>query len=214
VLARRSFAQSVQLDPHDARTMGFLASAEMGEGAIEHDERLTRQGYFRMLDAITMWPAFNKFTGGYVLSTAPVASSQFRQALDWQWDNIDICIGAKIDRAHPDFTKYTAQVKDTRACLDTWKAPHNAEGFFLNMGDMLVRAGDWQRAQLIYADAKLFPGWRTWPYAALLEERIRSAHANVARFRDSEHDPDPRTGYMNTSALSCMGCHQDESLAR
>jgi hypothetical protein len=133
ILARRYFDESVQLNPSDARTRGFLASALMGEGAIERDERLTRTGYFTI-------------------------------------------------------------------------APHNAEGFFLNMGDMLVKSGDWRTAQTMYGNAKLVLEYSSWPFAAVLDERIRSAELNVARF--SGHDPNPRTGMMGDSAFSCMACHQ------
>jgi hypothetical protein len=81
LLARRYFDESVQLNPSDPRTQGFLASAMLGEGSIQHDERLVRRGYFKMLDAIAAWPAFNLFTAGYVVSGAPARSSSF--ARDW-----------------------------------------------------------------------------------------------------------------------------------
>ncbi len=206
LLARRYFDESVRLNPSDARAMGFLASAMMGEGSIQHDERLVRSGYFQMLDAITAWPAFNLFTAGYVVSGAPVGSSQFREGLEWEWRDLDACVGHPIDRAHPDFTALMSQVKDVRACLNTSIAPHNAEGFFLNMGDMLVKSGDWHTAQTMYANAKLLPEYATWPFAPVIDERIRAAEQNVARF--SGHDPNPRTGMMGDSALSCMACHQ------
>ena len=38
-----------------------------------------------------------------------------------------------------------------RACWNSRIAPHNLEGFFLNMGDMLVKSGDWSGPG--YADA-------------------------------------------------------------
>jgi hypothetical protein len=206
LLARQYFDESVRLNPSDARTLGFLASALMGEGAIQHDERLTRTGYFTMLDAIKAWPAFNLFTGGYVLSGAPVQSSRFREGLEWEWRDLNACVGHPIDRAHPDFTALLSKVKDVRACLNTSIAPHNAEGFFLNMGDMLVKSGDWRTAQTMYGNAKLVPEYSTWPFAAVLDERIRTAEINVARF--SGPDPNPRTGMMGDSAFSCMACHQ------
>jgi len=64
---------------------------------------------------------------------------------------------------------YTAPKK--RVCWNSWIAPHNFEGFFLNLGDMLVKAGDWQTAQKIYANAKLPKEYATWKYQAVLEER-------------------------------------------
>ena len=146
LLARRYFEESVRLNPSDARTLGFLASATMGEGSIQQDERLERTGYFEMLDAIKAWPAFNLFTAGYVVSGAAVGSSQFHEGLEWEWRDLDACVGQTIDRTHPDLSALMSRVKDVRACLNTSIAPHNAEGFFLNMGDMLVKSGDWQTA--------------------------------------------------------------------
>ncbi len=206
LVSRRYFEEAVRLDESDPRTLGFLASARMGEGAIEGDERLQRTGYFTMRDAIKAWPAFNLFTAGYVESGLPRASSHFREALEWEWRDLDVCTSVHVDRRNPDLTQLIDKVKDRRACLDTWIAPHNGEGFFLNMGDMLVKSGDWQTARKIYANAKLLPAYSKWPFAALLEERIQNAPANVARFNG--YDPDPRTGMMGNSAFSCMACHQ------
>jgi hypothetical protein len=205
-LSRKFFEEAVQLDPTDARLLGFLASARMGEGTIEHDERLSRLGYFTMLKAIKAWPAFNYFTAGYVMSGQPGDSKLFHEALDWQWRNLDACTKAHVNRTTGDLSALMANVTDRRACLNTWIAPHNGEGFFLNMGDMLVKSGDWNLAQKIYADAKLLPEYGAWKFAPVLEDRIRDAQANVARF--SGKDPDPRTGLMNSSAFSCMVCHQ------
>jgi hypothetical protein len=206
LLARRYFAEAVRLDGSDPRTLGFLASAMTGEGSIQGDERLVREGYFTMLDAIKAWPAFNLFTAGYVMSSLPALSTQFREGLEWQWRDLEVCAGERIDRAHPAFARYFAQVKDRHACLNTWVAPHNVEGFFLNMGDMLVKAGDWQTAQVIYANARLSRDYAAWKFVAVLEDRIRNARQNVARFDGT--DANPRSGLMINSSFSCMACHQ------
>lgn len=84
-------------------------------------------------------PEFNLFTGGYVFSRLPADSPQFQEGLAWQWRTLDHCI----------------EEGKKRACWNSWIAPHNLEGFFLNMGDMLVKSGDWQMAQKIYANARL-----------------------------------------------------------
>lgn len=119
---------------------------------MHSDEKLTRQGYFMLKDAIEAWPEFNLFTAGYVMSRLPADSPQLREGLEWEWQNLDICIGEKLDRANPDYTRYMSMETregPKRACWNSWIAPHNLEGFFLNMGDMLVKAGDWQTAQKI-----------------------------------------------------------------
>jgi hypothetical protein len=93
-----------------------------------------------------------------------------------------------------------------RACWNSWIAPHNFEGFFLNMGDMLVKAGDWQTAQKIYANAKLSKEYASWKYQPVLEDRISQAQSNVASFNALNETAKPRM--MINSEFSCMVCHQ------
>ena len=209
-LARRYFAEAAKLDPSDARVQGFLAGHTLIEGNLHKDEKLTREGYFMMLDAVKAWPEFNMFTGGFVFSRLPADSPRFRQGLEWQWRTLDICIGGKLDRANPDYTPYMGLETRTgkkRACWNSWIAPHNLEGFFLNMGDMLVKAGDWRTAQKIYANAKLPKEYATWKYQVSLDERIAQAEANVARFRAAAPSPGPRM--MIDSEFACMACHRE-----
>src|SRR5688572_15828182 len=52
MLARRYFQEAVKLDPSDARYLGFLAGHTIAEGNLHKDEKLTREGYFMLLDAI------------------------------------------------------------------------------------------------------------------------------------------------------------------
>jgi hypothetical protein len=210
IVARRYFQEAVNLDPSDARYLGFLAGHTLAEGTLHKDERLKRQGYFMMLDAIKAWPEFNLFTGGYVFSRLPAESPQFREGLEWQWQTLDICIEGRLDRANPDYTHYMA--KETtegkkRVCWNSWIAPHNLEGFFLNMGDMLVKSGDWQTAQKIYANAKLSRTYATWRYRSVLEERIDRAKEHIVLFNAPDGVPSARM--MINSAFSCTACHQD-----
>jgi hypothetical protein len=205
VLARKYFQEAVRLDPSDARYLGFLGGTTLMEANIHQDAKLTRQGYYTLRSASKAWPEFNLFTGGYVMSRQPAESPRFREGLEWEWRNLDVCVGEKIDRQNPDYAKYmhlsTTQGRK-RVCWNSWIAPHNLEGFFLNMGDMLVKAGDVRTAKKIYANARLTPEFRTWRYAGVLEARIRDAEANVAAF----NTPKGRT--MISSEFSCMACHQ------
>jgi hypothetical protein len=182
----------------------------VAEGTLHQDEKLTRQGYFLLLDAIKAWPEFNLFTAGYVMSRLPADSPRFQEGLEWEWRNLDECIDGKLDRTNPDYSQYMAlETKEgkKRACWNSWIAPHNFEGFFLNMGDMLVKSGDWQTAQKIYANARLAKEYPTWPYQAVLEERIEQAQANVALFKAPNETSDVRI--MINSEFACMACHQE-----
>lgn len=209
ILARRYFEEAVKLDPSDPRTQGFLAGHTIAEGTLQKDERLIRRGYSMLLDAIEAWPEFNLFTAGYVMSRLPADSPRFQVGLEWQWRNLDVCVQEHIDRTDPDYEKYLPlEIAEgtKRVCWNSWIAPHNFEGFFLNMGDMLVKSGDWQMAQKIYANAKYSRDYATWKFAALLETRIAQAQENVAVFNGTQGAP--VRPMMINSAFACMGCHQ------
>jgi hypothetical protein len=211
VLARKFFQEAVSLNPSEARYLGFLASAMLAEGTIHRDEKLIRQGYFRLLDSVKAWPEFNLFTAGYVMSRQPTDSERFKQGLENQWRNMDVCVGEKIDRQVVGYEKYlglqtTEGVK--RVCWNSWIAPHNFEGFFLNMGDMLVKSGDWQAARKIYATAKLSPDYGNWKFRGVLEARIKDAESNVPVFNAQESPADKKIGrMMANSEFACMACH-------
>jgi hypothetical protein len=209
LLARRYFAEAFRLNPSDARILGFLAGHTVAEGTLHKDERLVRRGYYMLLDAIDAWPEFNLFTAGYVMSRLPPNSPRFQEGLEWEWRTLDVCVQERIDRANPDYAKYMAlETKEgrQRACWNSWIAPHNLEGFFLNMGDMLVKAGDWQTAQKIYANAKHSREYATWKFALVLEARIAQAQENVAAFNGAQGAP--VRPIMINSGFACAGCHQ------
>ncbi|TMH27072.1 MAG: hypothetical protein E6H58_20150 [Betaproteobacteria bacterium] len=211
VMARKYFQEAVALDPSDARFLGFLASAMLAEGSIHKDEKTTRQGYYTLLSSVDAWPEFNLFTAGYVMSGQAADSQRFKDGLEWQWRNLDECVGEKIDRRNPDYQRYmrlaTTQGKK-RVCWNSWIAPHNFEGFFLNLGDMLVKSGDWQLAQKIYANAKLTPEYASWKFAPLLEARIQNAQANVAVFAQPGSAKAGGAAMMGKSTFACVACHQ------
>ncbi len=212
VLARRYFQEAVALNPEDARYQGFLASALLAEGAIHKDERITRRGFYTMLDSIDAWPEFNLFTAGYAMSSLPFDSPRFKEGLEWQWRTLDECAGTAVDRKQPAFDSYVrleTKAGPKRVCWNSWIAPHNFEGFFLNMGDMLVKAGDWQTAQKIYANARLSPDYAQWKYKFTLENRIERAQANVEVFRTARRGKAAGDAIiMSQSRFACMGCHQ------
>lgn len=213
VMARKYFEEAVRLDPGEARYLGFLGSARLAEAAIHQDEKLTRQGYFTLMDSVAAWPEFNLFTAGYSLSRLPAGSPRFREALQMQWRTLDLCAGRPVSSQAPDFTPFMALATTSgpqRVCWNSGIAPHNFEGFFLNMGDMLVKAGDVDTARKIYANARLSPTYGQWKHRALLEQRIADAPANVAAFNATPDatTPDARRLMIQTS-VSCMACHQD-----
>jgi hypothetical protein len=212
-LSRRYFEEAVALNPKDARYLGFLASATLAEGNIHQDEAETRRGYYLMLDAIKAYPEFNLFTAGYTMSGQPSGSDRYKQALEWQWQNLDVCVGEKVDRTSAAYAKYLPQATDKgvkRVCWNTWIAPHNFEGFFLNMGDMQVKSGDWQTGRKLYENAKLSPTYAQWNFREILEQRISDAQQNVAAF-NAKPDAAGYKPLMGASSFSCVACHQQST---
>nr|WP_199044397.1 hypothetical protein [Dyella sp. ASV24] len=216
VLARKYFQKAVDLAPDDARFRGFLASAILAEAQIDRDAALRDQGAAIMQQAVKDWPAFNLFTAGYVASNQPADSDSFKRALDQQWQNLEVCAhttldrhGGNLDQLSNVMFKASTGSRDARACLNSSIAPHNEEGFLLNMGDMLTKSGDWQTAQKVYALAKRSPDYASWPYRDVLERRIHDAQANVAALNAAPTPGQkPTTPMMLSSSYSCMACHQ------
>jgi len=210
VLARKYFEEAVRLNPREARYLGFYASLLMTEGTIHRDEKLVRRGYYTMRDAVAAWPEFNYFTAGYGAGAQPYDSARFREGLEAQWLNLDVCVGEKVDRVNPDYARYMRLETNEgpkRVCWNSWIAPHNVEGFFLNFGDMLVKAGEPEKAVTMYRNARLTSDFTSWPYKSVLEDRIANASRNVEAFRRPDAAPGSAT-MMIRSPYACMGCHQ------
>jgi hypothetical protein len=208
--ARRFLEESVSLDPSDARRQGFRASARLAEGAMHRDASLQRLGTADLQGAVRAWPQFNLFTLARNLGGSPAGSPALQQAIDALWQAQDLCIGGRLSRDDPDMSPYMRLQTGTgpnRVCWNSARVPHNFEGFFLEWGDLLVKAGDTTMARKIYANARRSPDYGGWPYRELLEARIRDADANVARFSapvgSADHVPIGRA-----SPIACVGCHQ------
>ena len=210
VLARKYFYEAVRLAPDDERFKGFLASLELSEGSVHGDEKLRRRGYFDLMKAKDGWREFNLFAAGYVLSRLPAGDSKYGDAVEYQWQTLDVCVDEKVDRRTAEYGKYMAKETTSglkRVCWNSWIAPHNFEGFFLNMGDMIVKQGDTATARRVYADARLSKTYPAWPYRRVLEDRIAQADENVALFRKEPSGEKIRT-MMVASVFACTGCHQ------
>jgi hypothetical protein len=219
ILARTYFARAAALDPADARVQGFHAVFEMSDAQVQRDGAAFAAALARGRAAIAAWPEFNWFTVGYTLGGRDHASPLFREGLAMQWQTVDACSRAPVDRTRPAAAvvlRAEAAEQDPRrrrACWNSWVAPHNVEGFFLNMGDMLVKSGDWRTGVRVYALARGMASYPRWAFRDVLEARIARAEENVAAFRR------PRAGgaeaggpdgarMMLGSRFACVACHQ------
>lgn len=212
VLSQKYFGEAYRLNPEDPRILGFLADLKMTNGSISKDYKLSRQGFFDGQKSINQWSSFNYFTIGYLLSNSNKEEKMFQKALEWQWKTLDDCYCEKFDRENPSIKKYLemeqteTNIKRKRACWNSWVAPHNVEGFYLNMGDMLVKSGDWEKGIKIYNLAKQVPQYNTWVHKDFLERRITNAEQNAINF-NTKGKTDDDIMLVSTS-ISCAICHQ------
>ena len=210
ILAKQFFSDAVKLDPKNPIYQGFLGDSQLIQGTIFKDKKEEVRGYFRLKKAIAAWPEFNYFTAGYPMSNLPASSDHFKEGLEWQWLTLDYCAGKTINRQNPDYR--TVMSHETthgrkRACWNSWIAPYNFEGFFMNMGDMLVKSGDWKKAIIIYNNAKIAKNYSTWPYREELEHKIKNAQTNVKSYQLTSQTPDKTI--MFNSGYGCMACHSN-----
>lgn len=211
LLSERYFREAVEMT-HDPRYLGFLAGTELANGTIHKDERVLRTGFFRMNDAVAAFPQFNLFSRGYGRSGFAYDSERYKQGVEDMWTNIESCFGSKLDRTNPDYTPFMVQETtegEKRVCWNGWIAPHNHEGFALNLGDMLVKQGDVKAARRMYENAKLSKTYAKWPYRDTLEQRIADAEANVEYFRLPADKQPKGHRMMFNSQMNCSGCHAD-----
>jgi hypothetical protein len=203
-LAKKYFGEAYDMNPNDPRIEGFLAGTKLLMGSVSKNEKMTTEGYFQGKESIRKWPQFNKFTIGVSTAGLSTKSKYFQEGLKWQWETLDDCFCEKTDRSKQDYSPYvkaTFENKDPkikRACANTWIAPHNWEGFFMNFGDMLVKNGEWQKGIKMYESAKLAPSFAEWKFKDELESRIKEAELNVPLFQ---------TKKKTMSAGQCKYCH-------
>jgi hypothetical protein len=131
-----------------------------------------------------------------------------------QWQTVDACSGTPVDRTNP-AAAVLLRSQDSeqnprrrRACWNSWIAPHNVEGFFLNMGDMLVKSGDWRTGVQVYALARGMRSYPQWAFRDVLEARIAHAEENVTAFRRPEAAGADGPRMMLGSRIACVACHQ------
>jgi len=215
-LSYKYFTKAYQLNPNDKRILGFLADVQMAYGSISKSKKLQREGYFKGLKSIKEWPEFNKFTIGVTFSPNSPESKFFNKALDWQWTTLEDCYTSSIDRTNPNLKEFLSKERPEhnlgrdRACYNSWIAPHNIEGYFLHMGDMITKTGDYTTAMKIYELAKSSPNYSSWSFKEVLENRIKNAERNTKTFL-SKNQKGIDNVIINNSGNLCMSCHKMSS---
>jgi hypothetical protein len=184
--------------------------ALVGAGRAMGNDGLVQQGIGILNQAVAAWPEFNLFCLGLAYDQLPAFHPDYGKAVDAALDNVDACLGEHVDRDVPDISKYLGQATTEgpkRACWNTWLAPHNAEGFYLWVGDLLVKQGKVAAAKVMYANVPRIAEYAQWPYRHLLDDRMRSdLDAKAALYQDADPKNDPPFGGEEENRR-CVVCH-------
>lgn len=202
VLAEHYFEEAYRLNPDDHRIIGWLGSVRYPMGAARQDESLAAEGALLLAEGVRRYPQFNHFTTAFSYAGLPADDPRFRDALDQLWRNVDVCSGIRHEAGSEQLGLYERAAASDLACANSEKAPHNFEGFVLNLGDMLVKSGRADEAVAVYQRARLSPTYAAWPYRGLLEERIANAPEAASRALQRQVVP-----MMVGSAYACSACH-------
>jgi len=194
---------------NDDRLPGYWGITTVHTGQEFRDPGLIAKGDQILDYAVYQFPEFNNFNRWAAHNTDPRDSESYKKALDSLWEGIDSCIGNTIDRTNPDLKPYLhlyTRVGRKKACW--WGgdlAPYSFEGYLLNLGNGLVKAGQVEAAKVIFADAQYAENYATWPYRDVLEQIAGSdLNARAALYAGGNPVNEPPLGVPNRS---CVYCH-------
>jgi len=217
--AAQLFQKALDLDyysPHltgyvnDDHLPGYLGITTVHTGQEFQDQALMAKGDELLDFAVYQFPEFNNFNRWAAHLDDGRDTDTYKKALDSLWQGLDACAGTKVDRNHPDLKPYlhlVTSVGRKKACW--WQsdiAPYGFEGYMLNLGNGLVKAGQIDAARIIFANAKYASNYSSWPYRDVLETIAASdLHARRALYAPgADQNSAPP---LNVPNRSCVYCH-------
>ena len=213
------FQKALDLDyysPHpigyinDDHLPGYLGITTVHTGQQYQDPTLIAKGDRTLDFAAYQFPEFNSFNRWAAPLTDAKDSEIYQKALDSLWEGLDSCVGGKTNRANPDVKPYLNLVTSVGRKKTCWWegdiAPYGFEGYMLNLGNGLVKAGQVDAARVIYANAKYADNYSTWPYRDVLETIAASdLNARAALYAPGA-DPN-NAPQLTVPNRSCAYCH-------
>jgi hypothetical protein len=194
---------------NDDHLPGYLGITTVHLGQQNSDSGTIQKGDQILDFAAYQFPEFNNFNRWAAHNTDPKDSDSYKEALDSLWQALDACAEAHLDRANPDLKPYLylqTAVGRKKACWSEGTlAPHSFEGFMLNLGNGLVKAGQIEAAKVMFANARYADHYAEWPYRQSLESVANSdLQARAALYADSDPSNDPPLAVPNRG---CSYCH-------
>jgi hypothetical protein len=211
LVAEKFFEEAKRLRPSDPRVYGWLGGIKLALSQLHADEREKREGYFMLRDGVELFPEFNHFSLSYAMSVLPRNDRRGAEVVEAMWKNLEACTGSTFDRRDPDYRRFMAleasydRSGPKRVCWNSELAPHNFEGFFMHMGDVLTKQGSIDAARRAYNNASLSRTYGSWKFKGMLEERLATIEARADAFQRA--DPKAWPLMMVQTTASCTGCH-------
>lgn len=200
-----------ELRPDDPVIATRYAALKIGIGNALGDVTRVEQGVSAMDQAVADYPEFASFNRAQLFFSLPSGHPAAAARVEDFWRQLDACAGERVDREAYDVGEYldnATSVGPKRVCWNTPHTPHGIEGFFVFMGDALVKSGDAEAALMVYENARRSPDYAAWPFQSLLDERIDQADEWVERFADSDATNDP--ALIAPGPYACAVCHAAE----
>jgi hypothetical protein len=194
---------------NDDHLPGYLGITTVHLGQLSSDSETIQKGD-RILDfAAYQFPEFNNFNRWAAHNTDQRDTDTYKKSLDSLWQALDACAGARVDPANPDLKPYLylqTAVGRKKACWSEGTlAPHSFEGFMLNFGNGLVKAGQINAAKVMFANARYADHYTEWPYRQYLESVANSdLQVRAALYADNDPSNDPPLAVPNRG---CSYCH-------
>jgi hypothetical protein len=194
---------------NDDHLPGYLGITTVHLGQQNMDPDTIAKGDQILDMAAYQFPEFNNFNRWAAHNTDPKDSDSYKKALDSLWQALDACAGTMVDRSNPDLKPYlylqTATGRKKACWSEGTLAPHSFEGFMLNLGSGLVKAGQIEAARVMFANARYADHYADWPYRSYLEQVANSdLSARAGLYADNNPSNDPPLAVPNRS---CSHCH-------
>ncbi len=194
MLAERFLLSAGRLAPEDDRIASFLVPTQLALASIERvsstaSEARQAELVGELMRAYEADPAFNSFTVAMIGYQSPRDSQLFT-------------LGIEALRA----VQESGCAEGDATCNNAPRWPHAVEGYLSFFADYELKAGEPQRARLLLDEVRSVPGFASWPYRELVDERLASFDDHARRFADGDEANDPPTAVL---ASGCAACHRN-----
>ena len=193
--AESALVKAYELCPTDHRIPAWLGPIRIRMGRMLGDDAMVQAGFDILQQGLDHYPSFVLFSKFLVLADLPADDPEFLGAVQAVRDNGDYC-------GTPD-----TMLSSDPACRDHYRAARNVEGSGVFLGDMYAKAQDKAAALNAYGWAKKMPDYDTWPFKAVLEERIKTVDQRI-KGASTLNDPFDDMQPAWESAIQCALCHQ------